>query len=118
MDKETLGKTSGYEYQIMFEMITEDVVTTNLIKLDRLYKGVNLYVKHNKVDSLRYKIFINDMNLYRGIVHKLKESDENLKTKIDKLAQDLLNNFNWEAVSNEDQVHIENGKRSYWFWWH
>ena len=113
MDKETLGKTSGYEYQIMFEMISEDVVTTNLIKLDRLYKGVNFYVKHNKVDSVRYKIFINDMNLYKGIVHKLKESDENLKTKIDKLAQELLNNFNWEAVSNEDQVHVENGKRSY-----
>ena len=112
MDKETLGKTSGYEYQIMFEMITEDVVTTNLIKLDRLYKGVNFYIKHNKVDSVRYKIFINDMNLYKGIVHKLKESDENLKTKIDKLAQELLNNFNWEAVSNEDQVHVENGKRS------
>ena len=118
MDKETLGKTRGYEYQIMFEIISEDVVTTNLIKLDRIYKGVNLYVKHNKVDSLRYKIFINDMNLYKGIVHKLKESDENLKTKIDKLAQELLNNFNWEAVSNEDQVHIENGKRSYWIWWH
>lgn len=102
MDKETFGKTRGYEYQIMFEMITEDVVTTNLIKLDRIYKGVIFYVKHNKVDSVRYKIFINDMNLYRGIVHKLKESDENLKTKIDKLAQELLNNFNWEAVSNED----------------
>lgn len=113
MDKETFGKTSGYEYQIMFEMITEDVVTTNLIKLDRLYKGVDFYIKHNKVDSLRYKIFINDMNLYKGIVHKLKKSDENLKTKIDKLAQELLNNFNWEAVSNEDQVHVENGKRSY-----
>lgn len=102
MDKEMFGKTRGYEYQIMFEMITEDVVTTNLIKLDRIYKGVIFYVKHNKVDSVRYKIFINDMNLYRGIVHKLKESDENLKTKIDKLAQELLNNFNWEAVSNED----------------
>jgi len=102
MDKKTLGKTSGYEYQIMFEMLSEDVVTTNLIKLDRIYKGVNFYVKHNKVDSLRYKIFINDMNLYKGIVRKLKESDENLKTKIDKLAQELLNNFNWEAVSNED----------------
>lgn len=101
MDKETLGKTSGYEYQIMFEMITEDVVTTNLINLDRIYKGVNLYVKHNKVDSVRYKIFISDMNLYKDIVHKLKESDENLKTKIDKLAQELLNNFNWEAVSYE-----------------
>lgn len=101
MDKETLGKTSGYEYHIMFEIISEDVVTTNLIKLDRLYKGVNFYVKHNEVDSLRYKIFINDMNLYRGIVDKLKESDENLKTKIDKLAQELLNNFNWEAVSYE-----------------
>lgn len=113
MDKETLGKTSGYDYQIMFEMITEDVITTNLIKLDRIYKGVNFYIKHNKVDSVRYKVFINDMNLYKGIVHKLKESDENLKTKIDKLAQELLNNFNWEAVSNEDQVHIENGKRSY-----
>lgn len=102
MDKETLGKTSGYEYQIMFEMITEDVVTTNLINFDRIYKGVNLYVKHNKVDSMRYKIYINDMNLYKGIVHKLKESDENLKTKIDKLAQELLNNFNWEAVSYEN----------------
>lgn len=102
MDKETFGKTSGYEYQIMFEMITEDVVTTNLIKLDRLYKGVNLYVKHNKVDSIRYKIFMNDMNLYKDIVHKLKESDENLETNIDKLAQELLNNFNWEAVSYED----------------
>lgn len=113
MDKETFGKTSGYEYQIMFEMISEDVVTTNLIKLDRLYKGVNFYVKHNKVDSMRYKIFINDMNLYKGIVRKLKESDENLKTKIDKLAQELLNNFDWEVVSNEDQVHVENGKRSY-----
>lgn len=101
MDKETLGKTSGYEYQIMFEMISEDVVTTNLINLDRIYKGVNLYVKHNKVDSVRYKIFISDMNLYKDIVHKLKESDENLKTKIDKLAQELLNNFNWEAVSYE-----------------
>lgn len=102
MDKETLGKTSGYEYQIMFETITEDVVTTNLINFDRIYKGVNLYVKHNKVDSMRYKIYINDMNLYKGIVHKLKESDENLKTKIDKLAQELLNNFNWEAVSYEN----------------
>lgn len=102
MDKETLGKTSGYEYQIMFEMITEDVVTTNLINFDRIYKGVNLYVKHNKVDSMRYKIYINDMNLYKGIVHKLKESDENLKTKIDKLPQELLNNFNWEAVSYEN----------------
>ena len=101
MDKETLGKTSCYEYQIMFEMITEDVVTTNLINFDRIYKGVNLYVKHNKVDSLRYKIFISDMNLYKDIVHKLKKSDENLKTKIDKLAQELLNNFNWEAVSYE-----------------
>lgn len=102
MDKETLGKTSGYEYQIMFEIISEDVVTTDGIKLDRLYKGVNFYIKHNKIDSVRYKIFINDMNLYKDIVHKLKESDENLKTKIDKLAQELLNNFNWEAVSNED----------------
>lgn len=101
MDKETLGKTSGYEYQIMFEIISEDVVTTDGIKLDRLYKGVNFYVKHNKVDSLRYKIFISDMNLYKDIVHKLNKSDENLKTKIDKLAQELLNNFNWEAVSYE-----------------
>lgn len=101
MDKETLGKTSGYEYQIMFEIISEDVVTTDGIKLDRVYKGVNFYIKHNKIDSVRYKIFINDMNLYRGIVDKLKESDENLKTKIDKLAQELLNNFNWEAVSYE-----------------
>lgn len=102
MDKETLGKTSGYEYQIMFEIISEDVVTTDGIKLDRLYKGVDFYIKHNKVDSFRYKIFINDMNLYKGIVHKLNESDENLKTKIDKLAQELLNNFNWEAVSNDE----------------
>ena len=101
MDKETLGKTSGYEYQIMFEIISEDVVTTDGIKLDRVYKGVNFYIKHNKIDSVRYKIFINDINLYRGIVDKLKESDENLKTKIDKLAQELLNNFNWEAVSYE-----------------
>lgn len=102
MDKETLGKTSGYEYQIMFEIISEDVVTTNLIRLDRIYKGVNLYVKHNKIDSVRYKIFINDMDLYKGIIHKLNESDENLKIKIDKLAQELLNNFNWEAVSYDE----------------
>lgn len=111
MDKETLGKTSGYEYQIMFEVISEDVVTTDGIKLDKIYKGVDLYVKHNEVDSVRYKIFINDMNLYKDIVHKLNESNENLNTKIDKLAQELLNNFNWEGVSNEDQVHVENGKR-------
>lgn len=111
MDKETLGKTSGYEYQIMFEMISEDVVTTDGIKLYRVYKGVDFYIKHNKVDSVRYKIFISNMNLYKDIVRKLKESDENLKIKIDKLAQELLNNFNWEGVSNEDQVHVENGKR-------
>lgn len=113
MDKETLEKTSGYEYRIMFEVISEDVVTTDGIKLDKIYKGIDFYVKHNEVDSVLYKNFINDMNLYKGIVRKLKESDENLKTKIDKLAQELLNNFNWEGVSNEDQVHVENGKRSY-----
>ena len=102
MDKETLGKTNGYEYQIMFEIISENVVTTDGIKLDRIYKGVDFYIKHNKIDSVRYKIFINDMNLYKGIVHKLNKSDENLKIKIDKLAQELLNNFNWEAVSYEN----------------
>ena len=102
MDKETLGKTNGYEYQIMFEIISEDVVSTDGIKLDRIYKGVDFYIKHNKIDSVCYKIFINDMNLYKGIVHKLNESGENLKIKIDKLAQELLNNFNWEAVSYEN----------------
>lgn len=102
MDKETLGKTSGYEYQIMFEVISEDVVTTDGIKLDKIYKGVNFYVKHNEVDSVRYKIFISDMNLYKDIIHKLNESNENLNTKIDKLAQELLNNFNWEGVSYEN----------------
>lgn len=102
MDKETLGKTNGYEYQIMFEIISENVVSTDGIKLDRIYKGVDFYIKHNKIDSVRYKIFINDMNLYKGIVHKLNKSDENLKIKIDKLAQELLNNFNWEAVSYEN----------------
>ena len=102
MNKETLGKTNGYEYQIMFEIISENVVSTDGIKLDRIYKGVDFYIKHNKIDSVRYKIFINDMNLYKGIVHKLNKSDENLKIKIDKLAQELLNNFNWEAVSYEN----------------
>lgn len=101
MNKETLGKTNGYEYQIMFEIISENVVSADGIKLDRIYKGVDFYIKHNKIDSVRYKIFINDMNLYKDVVHKLNKSDENLKIKIDKLAQELLNNFNWEAASYE-----------------
>lgn len=93
---------NGYDYKTIFEVIYEDVISTDGLKLGKVYKGIDVYIQHNKIDSTSYKVFINDMDKYNSIANEAKCKTEDVKESVDKLAQDLLNNFNWEVVINNE----------------
>lgn len=93
---------TGYDYKTIFEVVYEGVVTTDGLELGKVYKGLNVYIRHNKIDSMCYKVFINDVDKYNSIANESKCNTEDLKKAADKLAQELLNNFKWEAVSYDE----------------
>lgn len=102
MYEKTKEMITGYDYKTILEAVYEDVVDKNGLKLGKVYKGIDVYVQHNKIDSTSYKVFINDIDKYNSILYELKRSTDDPKKVSDKLAQDLLNNFDWEVIVDEN----------------
>lgn len=103
------SRVIGNENELSYEYITEEVVFENFNKTLNQFIGMNVYIKNK---DKQHKIFFEDELQFINIIKSFDLDSKKSKEIVDELSIFLLDNFDWEVVSNEDQVHIENGKRS------
>lgn len=103
------ARVIGNKNELSYEYITEELMFIDFEWTFDQFIGMNVYIKNN---NKQYKIFFEDEFQFINIVKSFDLESKKTSEIVDELSIFLLDNFEWEVVSNENQVHIENGKRS------